>query len=128
MTDKKALNIQIGRRVRLARETAGLTQEELAERINVSIQFISDLERGVVGASLITYRNLCKAMHASSDYILLGRKEGHTKERLQSHLDRIRFLPEQQFDLLEENITLFLKALSCRTGEDANSLASPDEI
>lgn len=54
MKAKKELNIQIGSRVKTARETMRYTQENLAERIDVSVQYISDLERGVVGASLPT--------------------------------------------------------------------------
>ena len=59
MKAKKELNIQIGSRVKTARETMRYTQENLAERIDVSVQYISDLERGVVGASLPTIIKLC---------------------------------------------------------------------
>ena len=48
MREKKEINIQIGEQIRLAREQAKLTQEQFAERIEVSPQYISDLERGVV--------------------------------------------------------------------------------
>ncbi len=49
MREKKAINIQIGEQIKLAREQGKLTQKVLAERIEVSPQYISDLERGVVG-------------------------------------------------------------------------------
>ena len=52
MREKKEINIQIGEQVRIAREQAKLTQEQFAERIEVSPQYISDLERGVVGISI----------------------------------------------------------------------------
>ena len=47
MQGKKPLNIAIGRRIQQSREQAGLTQEELAERIDRSTQFISTIERGL---------------------------------------------------------------------------------
>lgn len=47
MQGKKPLNIAIGRRIQQSREQAGLTQEELAERIDRSTQFISTIEAGV---------------------------------------------------------------------------------
>ena len=50
MREKKQLNIEIGERIKDAREQKGRTQEWLAEQIGVSPQYISDLERGVVGA------------------------------------------------------------------------------
>ncbi len=50
-----------------------MTQERLAEEIDVSIQYISDLERSVVGASTSTLINICRILDASADYILFGK-------------------------------------------------------
>lgn len=70
MREKKEINIQIGERVRHAREQASLTQEQLAEKIEVSPQYVSDLERGVVGISISTLKRLCIALCISSDSII----------------------------------------------------------
>jgi transcriptional regulator with XRE-family HTH domain len=59
MREKKEINIQIGEQARIEREQAKLTQEMLAEKIEVSPQYISDLERGVVGIALPTLKKLC---------------------------------------------------------------------
>ena len=56
-----------------SRELAGLTQEKLAETIDVSVQYVSDLERGKVGASTATLIRISQALHVSCDYLLLGR-------------------------------------------------------
>ena len=72
MREKKEINIQIGEQVRIAREQAKLTQEQFAERIEVSPQYISDLERGVVGISIPTLKRACVALGVSSDQILFG--------------------------------------------------------
>ena len=72
MREKKEINIQIGEQIRLAREEAKLTQEQFAERIEVSPQYISDLERGVVGISITTLKCACVALGTSSDQILFG--------------------------------------------------------
>ena len=72
MREKKEVNIQIGEQIRLAREQAKLTQEQFAERIEVSPQYISDLERGVVGISIPTLKRACVALGTSSDQILFG--------------------------------------------------------
>ena len=112
-------NVQLGRRIRLVRDLSGLTQAELAEIIDVSIQYLSDLERGLVGASTRTICRICEATNCSADYVLLGRKDCTSVDRLQNCLDRIRFLPSEQLDLLEQNINLFFKTLSfsCREPE-----------
>jgi len=72
MREKKEINIQIGEQIRLAREQAKMTQEQFAERIEVSPQYISDLERGVVGISIPTLKRACIALGTSSDRILFG--------------------------------------------------------
>ena len=68
----KELNIQIGERCRQARDASGYTQEQLAERINVSTQFLSDAERGITGMSVSTIIKLCTVLAVSTDFILLG--------------------------------------------------------
>ena len=44
----------IGSNIRTARKRADLTQEELSERLGVTPQYLSDLERGLVGTSIST--------------------------------------------------------------------------
>ena len=48
----KPENIEIGGRIRSARETHGMTRDEFAEAVGISSQFASDLERGRMGASV----------------------------------------------------------------------------
>lgn len=72
MREKKEVNIQIGEQIRIARERAKLTQEQFAERIEVSPQYISDLERGIVGISIPTLKRACVALGTTSDQILFG--------------------------------------------------------
>lgn len=73
---KKPLNIEIGARVKAAREQARLTQEKLAESVGVSVQYISDLERGKVGASVQTIIRIASVLHTCCDYILPGQRPG----------------------------------------------------
>lgn len=42
----------IGERIKRARKTKGLTQEALAEKLNVSIGYVSQVERGITKISL----------------------------------------------------------------------------
>lgn len=76
MEDKSFLK-EMGNRIYLRRKALHLTQEELAERINVSTQMISNLE---TGKKAIRPENLSKisiALDISADYILTG-TEHHT--------------------------------------------------
>ena len=62
----------IGMRVRSQREFLGLTREQLAELIDVTPKFCSDIELGVKGMSLNTLDLLSKTLKLSTDYILYG--------------------------------------------------------
>ena len=109
MREKKEINIEIGSRVKQAREQANMTQERLAERIECSPQFVSDMERGVVGISLSTLRNLCLALGVSSDSILFGTE---TETSLDALADRCRVLTKEQFAILVEIIEKFIEAMA----------------
>ena len=66
---------QIGQRVRGQREYLRLTRDELAEKLDVSVNFCSDIELGKKGMSLETLIKMSQALHVSTDYILLGKTQ-----------------------------------------------------
>lgn len=108
MRAKKEMNIQIGERIKEAREFSGRTQEQLAEAIEVSPQYISDLERGVVGISIPTLKRLCTSLAVSSDQILFDRK---TEQYAAAIGEKCRSLSDSQFHLVLEIIDRFLRAV-----------------
>lgn len=56
MQERKEINIEIGQRIKEAREKAGLTQERFSELIGLGPKSVSALERGTVGISLTTLK------------------------------------------------------------------------
>ncbi len=108
MRVKKELNIQIGERIKTAREQCRLTQEQLAERIEVSPQYVSDLERGVVGVSIPTLKRLCIVLGISSDQILFGSQSQESAVTIARKCGSLR--PEQ-FRLLLEIVDKFCEAV-----------------
>jgi transcriptional regulator with XRE-family HTH domain len=53
----------IGRQVRLYRKAAALTQEELAEKVDLDNAYVSDLERGKCNISVFSLMRLAKALN-----------------------------------------------------------------
>lgn len=106
----KELNIQIGERCRRARETAGYTQEQLAERIGVSTQFLSDAERGVTGMSVSTIIKLCQVLSISTDFLLLGQDTANNAESSLSIFTRIQRLSPQEQEIIEAVSNLMIKS------------------
>ena len=64
--------IDIGKRVRMAREHYKLTREQLAEMANISPQFLVHIENGTKSMTSNTICKLARALNVSTDYILLG--------------------------------------------------------
>ena len=108
MRVKKEINIQIGEQIKLAREDAKLTQEQFAEKIDVSPQYISDLERGVVGISLPTLKRACIALGVSSDQILFGSR---SENRAAAIAKKCNSLSDQQYMLLSDIVSKFVEAI-----------------
>lgn len=102
MKERKELNIQIGSRIKQSREHSGLTQEKLAEKIDVSVQYVSDLERGIVGTSIPTLLKICDTLSVSTDYIL---KEEYFGEDDFSLIHRLKNLASEELRLVEKMLT-----------------------
>ena len=111
MRAKKEINIQVGEQIKAARERAGLTQEQFAERIDVSPQFVSDMERGVVGVSLTTLKRVCMVLGVSSDQILFG---SQTDNIAASIAERCKSLSPEQLVILGEIIGKFVEAVNMK--------------
>ena len=61
-----------GARIRQIRREKNLTQEALAEMINVSPSFLGHVERGTRVASIDTLIALCNKLNVSPEYLLCG--------------------------------------------------------
>ena len=71
-----------GKRIKELGKKAGITQEELANKLNISTVAISNMERGVNGVSLDMMGILAKTLNSSVDYIVFGKKTWVLDEEL----------------------------------------------
>lgn len=81
-----------------------------AERLSVSTQYISDLERGVVGASVQTIIKICDELNISADYILRGTEPLQYKSP-QTLITKISSLSETQQAIIERGVDVLIDAL-----------------
>ena len=109
MADKKLENIQIGLRVKQAREAAGLTQERLSELLDVTAQYLSGVERGAVGLSVPVLIRLCSVLLVSSDFILMGETEYSDVTSVSARLSR---LPVEHINNVEEILNRYLEGIA----------------
>jgi transcriptional regulator with XRE-family HTH domain len=61
-SDQEAFYTEVGRRVRLARERAGLTQDALATRVSLSRTSVTNIEKGRQKVLLHTLCGLADAL------------------------------------------------------------------
>lgn len=66
----KDINFSLGDIWKKTRKAKGLTQEEVAEKLNLGTRYISDLERNKTIGSLTTLIKLCNLYGVTPTYIL----------------------------------------------------------
>lgn len=105
--EKKEVNVKIGNQIRIARETAGLTQERFAELVSLATKNVSDIERGVVGVSVGSLIRICETLSISSDFILFGNETGNDTHNIS---ERLSNLPPEQFEIALDIINKLFEA------------------
>ena len=79
--------IEMGRRFREARERLNWSREVLAERADLSVSFIADLELGNTGTRLENFIRLCRLLDLNADYVLFGAPGDAVQPVSYTHLD-----------------------------------------
>ena len=62
----------IGKQVRRLRKERGWSREYLAEKVNISVNFLGQFERGEKSVRLETFIAIANALEVSADTLLLG--------------------------------------------------------
>ena len=110
----------IGSNIRTARKRADLTQEELSERLGVTPQYLSDLERGLVGTSISTLIKICTELNVSSDFILFGSSRD-TDTANSTLIEKFQRLPKHKAEIVERYIDFVFEIMDMdpnqRTGK-----------
>ncbi|MBQ9735606.1 MAG: helix-turn-helix transcriptional regulator [Clostridia bacterium] len=97
MGDEKLLR-EMGARISARRKELHLTQEALAEKMDVSLQMISNLELGKKAIRPENLVKLCQVLSVSADYILRGVQ---SEVAISAFLDKCQKLPYEKQRLLE---------------------------
>lgn len=62
----------MGERMKTQRKLMHLTQEQMAERLDISIKHYSEAERGIIGLSVENLIKVSEILGVSLDYLLKG--------------------------------------------------------
>ena len=91
-------------RIRKARESMGYTREKFAEKLDVSVSYLAELERGRTGISVKMLVKVCNVLGLSADYVLFGNDRQEDTLRL----DAIHRIDEKYLPLLDKVIAELL--------------------
>lgn len=82
---------KIGQQIRKIRRAHGLSQEELAEKVNISIPHMSHIETGNTKLSLPVFVDIANALEVRTDDLL----DNPTESTISSSLDEIAAVLER---------------------------------
>ena len=103
MGDDKLLKA-IGVRINARRKELGLTQEMLAEQMEVSVQMISNLELGKKAIRPENLVKLCDVLKVSSDYVLRGLRTERETTGFMEKYTRLSVENQKLLEKLAENL------------------------
>ena len=103
MGDEKLLK-EIGSRINARRRELELTQELLAERMEVSVQMISNLELGKKAIRPENLIKVCDALNVSADYVLRGVRSERETEGFMKKYNLLSVENQQLLEKLAENL------------------------
>lgn len=88
----------IGRRIAQRRLQMGLKQNILAERLDISNNYLSSIERGKEKPSLEVIVNICNVLQVTPDYLLMGNM--YSNNIPQNIADGLRLCSKEDLSLL----------------------------
>lgn len=97
----------IGNRIYLLRTSRNMTRETLAEKADISVQFLSDIEKGKKSMTVTTLKNICNALSVTPDYIITGNQETDTCNEISSIIGTLN---EEQKKTIRDVILLIIES------------------
>ena len=101
--DKK----NIGLRIRRAREARGWTREELAEKMELSVNAFANLELGQSGTQMENLVKYCRLLGLNVDFLLFG----ESAETVQTIDALLRDRDEKTLKIVESTVRAMLEAM-----------------
>lgn len=71
---------EMGMRIKQCRKTQNMTQEVLAEKIDISAHYLYEVERGMKSVSVSILADLAETLNTSTDYLILGEQGTYNLE------------------------------------------------
>lgn len=103
----------IGLRISRLRKEHKITQEKLAEELDISVKHMSSVERGISSLSLEKLIQVSKIFDCTLDYLILGKSEPDLNMIPESIISVFSSRNEQEIQILLEYLRLYNKIKTC---------------
>ena len=117
--------IAVGERIRHKRIQLGLSQDELAVRINRATKYCSDIERGKCGMSVETMLAIAKSLDMNLDYMMFGEISETEREWQQKDAMTLIHIIEKAPASQRNYAIRLLKLFIAATGPSSSRLPVP---
>lgn len=91
----------MGQRIMVRRKSLRMTQEELAERLGVSTQMISNLELGKKAIRPENLAKVCEVLELSADFVLTGTT---AKKEVDAVAEKLIQLTKEELQMVNDMI------------------------
>lgn len=96
---------QIGKRIAMARDNLDMSQKELAAKVNISNNHLSNIENGKAAPSFMLFLDICNQLGADVEYIATGRVYADLNKEL---VEKIKKCSEEDKIKISKIIDAFL--------------------
>ena len=98
-----AFLIEMGIRIAQRRKELRLTQEQLAEKMGVSLQTVSCIELGKKAIRPENLANLCTCLNVTADYVLYGKRN---QQQMDDTVSKLSSLTPEEYRVVQSMIEL----------------------
>lgn len=98
-----AFLIDMGIRIAQRRKELRLTQEQLAEKMGVSLQTVSCIELGKKAIRPENLANLCTCLNVTADYVLYGKRN---QQQMDDTVSKLSALTPEEYRVVQSMIEL----------------------
>ena len=103
--------VELGMKLREARNKAGFTQEQLAEKADIGVMYLGEIERGVKMPSMKIFIKLIEALDISADYILRNELPSGKEYVLDEITEKLAGLTPKKIKTAVDILDAFIKNL-----------------
>ena len=97
---------ETGQRILVRRTALRMTQEEMAEKLGVSTQMISNLELGKKAIRPENLAKVCELLGLSADFVLTGT---NTKTAVDAVAEKVNKITSEEFQMVSDMIDYMSK-------------------